>query len=104
MTESTEQEAGVKHDADKPFAWDVVQMFSRAIEAVAEVGTFGAKKYSLDGWEKVPDGKRRYSNAMMRHMLKEMQGEAKDSESGALHAAHAAWNALARLELILRGS
>jgi hypothetical protein len=28
-------------------------------------------------------------------------GEERDSESSILHAAHAAWNALARLELIL---
>lgn len=93
---------GVKHDADKPFVWDVIQGFSLAVEAVAQVGTFGANKYSLGGWEKVPDGKRRYSNAFFRHVLKDMQGEMVDPESGALHAAHAAWNALARLELILR--
>jgi hypothetical protein len=36
---------------------------------------------------------------MLRHVF---DGTIRDPESGLLHAAHAAWNALARLELALR--
>jgi len=39
---------------------------------------------------------------MYRHLLKEHIGEQRDKDTQLLHAAHAAWNALARLELMLR--
>ena len=39
---------------------------------------------------------------MVRHLLKEGSGERLDPDSGLMHAAHTAWGALARLELILR--
>jgi len=39
---------------------------------------------------------------MMRHWLDESQGIECDAESNMLHAAHLAWNALARLELMLK--
>jgi hypothetical protein len=38
---------------------------------------------------------------MVRHWLAENQGIECDDESNMLHAAHLAWNALARLELML---
>ena len=44
----------------------------------------------------------RYDDALMRHWLREHAGETHDQDSGAMHATHLAWNALARLELILR--
>jgi hypothetical protein len=69
---------------------------------VSEISTFGAKKYAWAGWEKVDDGINRYSDAMMRHIFKEGMGEETDPDSGLLHAAHTAWGAMARLELILR--
>jgi hypothetical protein len=50
----------------------------------------------------VPDGVNRYSNAMVRHLIKEGKGEFLDPDSSLPHAAHTAWGALARLELILR--
>jgi hypothetical protein len=39
---------------------------------------------------------------MYRHLLAEAAGQHCDAESGLVHAAHAAWCALARLELMLR--
>ena len=39
---------------------------------------------------------------MLRHLLAEMRGEDVDPDTGLLHAAHTAWNALARLDLMLR--
>jgi hypothetical protein len=69
---------------------------------VGEIGTFGAEKYTDNGWLSVPDGEARYTDALLRHLLADFEGETLDPESGYTHAAHAAWNALARLELALR--
>lgn len=93
---------GVKHDNGKPRPSLVIGSFAAALEEVSKVGTYGAAKYTDDGWATVPNGLKRYTDAMMRHQLAEFRGETHDPESGLHHAAHAAWNALARLELILR--
>jgi len=95
-------EGGAKLDAGKIRAALVCGGFARALRAVAEVGTFGARKYTAHGWVHVPDGIERYSDALLRHLLAEWTGEATDAQSGLRHAAHAAWNALARLDLMLR--
>lgn len=95
---------GAKLDAGKVRPELIIRGFSRALLAVAAVGTYGANRYSDDGWEEVKNGTKRYTNAMYRHLLAEHTGELCDKDSGLLHAAHAAWNALARLELMLRGS
>jgi hypothetical protein len=93
----------IKYDGGKPCSFrGAIEYFPRAITAVAEISTFGAQKYAWKGWEGVDDGINRYSDAMVRHMLKEAMGEEVDPDSGLLHAAHLAWGALARLELILR--
>ena len=76
--------------------------FPRAIQAVGDISTFGARKYAWAGWESVEDGFARYSDAMVRHLAKEGAGEIYDPDSGLLHAAHTAWGAMARLELLLR--
>jgi hypothetical protein len=93
---------GAKLDAGKTRLWLVFSGFARALEEVGKVGTFGAKKHCDDGWKSVPDGYARYSSAMLRHIMKEARGEAIDPDFGLLHAAHAAWNALARLEILLK--
>lgn len=95
-----QHEPGAKLDDGKIMAGLLID-FGRALMAVSEVGTYGANKYTIQGWEKVPEGKRRYTDAMMRHILKE-KIESNDKESGLLHASHACWNCLARLELLLR--
>jgi len=98
----TDQHApGAKLDAGKPRVGLVLGGFSKALLAVAEVGTAGAAKYSDSGWKTVPNGINRYNDAQQRHWLEEMKGKTVDPESDQLHAAHTAWNALARLELIL---
>lgn len=94
-------EPGAKLDAGKPRAALALGGFARALVEVARVGTFGAAKYSDDGWRSVPDGAERYADALCRHLLADLAGEANDPESGLAHAAHTAWNALARLELLL---
>lgn len=95
-------EAGAKLDAGKARIGLVLSGFSRALAEVSKVGTFGAAKYCDDGWVAVPNGQSRYTDALFRHLLAEGRGEGRDPDSGLLHAAHAAWNALARLDLFLR--
>ena len=93
---------GRKDDSEKPSPFrGVVQAFPRALDAVATVASFGARKYEWDNWKEVDQGYIRYSDAMMRHLLSEASGKPLDDESGELHAVHVAWNALARLELLL---
>ena len=94
--------SGAKLDGGKVRPALVLGSFARALLQVSQVGTFGAAKYSDDGWVNVPDGIRRYDEAMMRHWLKEKAGEEVDKDSNLLHAAHLAWNSLARLDLMLR--
>jgi len=91
---------GAKLDEGKILA-GVLSDFSLALIEVAKVGTFGAKKYSRGGWQSVPDGITRYYDAKWRHLLDERH-EPIAPDSGLLHAAHEAWNNLARLELMLR--
>ena len=91
---------GEKHDLTKPRMGLVLTDFRHALLQVGHVGTFGAYKYADHGWLTVPDGHERYTNALYRHLLTAPYEI--DDESGLPHAAHAAWNALARLELELR--
>ena len=60
-----------------------------ALKEVVKVLTFGAQKYERDNWQKVPDSKRRYFDAMQRHVWSWKQGEQLDPESGIHHLAHA---------------
>lgn len=80
---------GVKFDADKP-RWDIAPW--REIEQEVEVLTAGAKKYSPDNWQRVPDARDRYFAALMRHIIAWRKGEILDSEDGKPHLAHAACN------------
>lgn len=93
---------GAKLDYGKPRFGLVIGEFARALTEVTKVGTYGANKYTDNGWQEVPNGIQRYEDALLRHWAKEKIGEETDSDTGLLHAAHAAWNALARLDLLLR--
>lgn len=101
---------GSKLDAGKaPIMQGVFQYFPRALWAVADLSQAGADKYSWNGWEKVSDGINRYGNAVGRHILKEkIEGPwdldflKAEKPRRILHVTEEAWNALARLELILR--
>lgn len=97
----TTPQLGMKFDAGKPRAGLMVGDFARALEAVAQVTTFGAGKYAPRSWRTVPQAAERYGDAFLRHIFKDAKGERIDPESGLPHLAHVAWNALALLELEL---
>jgi hypothetical protein len=93
---------GAKLDAGKKRPSLLLRDFNRALQAVLDVAEHGATKYTVGGWLSVPDGPARYTDALLRHLLADLGGELRDRDSELTHAAHAAWNALARLELLLR--
>lgn len=105
---------GDKGDARKmdmgkpPIVRGFMQYFARAIVAVSYVSEYGARKYGRAenpyslGWQDVPDGEGRYSDADGRHRVKiAIQGDY-DDESEIAHLAHKAWNALAELERAIK--
>lgn len=92
-------EKGIKLDTGKNRLSLVFEGFSNALWQVGEVGTFGANKYTDNGWQTVENPEERYTNALLRHLFKYYNGEHFDKESGLNHLAHLAWNALAILEL-----
>jgi hypothetical protein len=77
---------GLKHDYDKP-RYDLLPPV--AVEEMAKVLTFGAKKYKPNSWQHVEGGLDRYRAALLRHIFAIQSGEIIDKESGLPHAAHA---------------
>lgn len=77
---------GIKYDKDKP-RWDLLPYDT--VGQVVDVLTFGAAKYADNNWKKVPDARRRYVAAAMRHFTAWIGGERKDQESNIHHLAHA---------------
>lgn len=94
-----QHEPGAKLDAGKIRPGLMFADFAGALMEVAKVSTYGAAKYTDHGWRTVPDGLRRYSDALSRHILAAATGETHDPESGLTHMAHAAWNILAVIQL-----
>lgn len=93
---------GSKLDQGKNRIGLVLGSFASALWAISEVGTFGANKYTDNGWQEVPNAKQRYEDALLRHWIKIKEGERIDKDSGLLHAAHLGWNALAYLYFELK--
>ena len=93
---------GIKYDKAKPLAGDVLQIFGKAIMGVGQCILKGAEKYpEIDNWKRVENAERRYTNALVRHLIKHLIGEEVDKESGLPHLQHVVWNALAVCELYL---
>lgn len=62
-----------------------------ATKALAEVLTYGAKKYKPNNWQLVDDSSR-YVDALYRHLEAWRLGEKLDPESGLSHLSHAMTN------------
>lgn len=63
-----------------------------AIFGLAEVLTFGAKKYPPNNWLTVENSEIRYEDAFLRHFYAHKAGEIYDEESGLSHLKHALSN------------
>jgi len=62
--------------------WDSLTEVVKVLEA-------GAKKYSRDNWQKVPNGKARYLAAAFRHLVAyATHPKQKDPETGLSHLGH----------------
>lgn len=61
-----------------------------AINALAEVLTYGASKYGENTWQGI--SKDRYYGALLRHLMAYRSGEVFDKESGLSHLKHAIAN------------
>lgn len=83
-----------------------LQMFPRALKAVAEVSRFGAQKHEkmlgVNTYLTVPDADTVYRDAEARHLVAEqLEGPYNEEDAMMLHKAQKAWNALADLEVYL---
>jgi len=83
-----------KHDKGKT-RFDLIPPWP--LDQVAQVYTFGVKKYAEHNWLK---GMRwsRIIGALFRHIYKWLRGESYDEETGLHHLAHAAWQCFALME------
>lgn len=79
---------GVKHDQDKPM---LNLIDPQAIEGLAAVLTFGAKKYAADNWRGGINNSRLIAS-LLRHLFAIMRGEYIDPESGLPHIDHVGCN------------
>lgn len=84
--DKTDKPIGMKYDGGKP---EMTLLPPWALESVAKVLTFGAKKYDTDNWKYVENGEYRYKNAAERHINEFKKGNVTDEESGLPHLAHA---------------
>jgi hypothetical protein len=97
----------LKSKAETPLKFDAAKLPLHllpidALEAVAQVLEFGAKKYEANNWRKGFDHTRLYS-AALRHIMSSLKGEDLDPESGLDHISHAACCVLFLLEHRLKG-
>lgn len=85
---------GVKHDQEKP---KMELIAPSAIFALANVLTFGAKKYAARNWEKGMVWTRPIA-AILRHTFAYLGGETHDPETGLSHMAHVMCEAMFLIE------
>lgn len=88
------EDKGKKYDGGKP----MVQLLSpTAMIKIAEVMTFGAKKYGSDNWRE-GIAWTRVIGAVLRHIFAWIGGQDRDPETGISHLAHAGCGIMFLLE------
>lgn len=98
----TDDGRGKKYDSNKSMVGTLCRVFPHALLGIGQCIEFGTHKYPKpDNWKLVDEAFIRYQDSMMRHYLKFLAGQEKDSETNLVHLKHMAWNALAILELYL---
>jgi hypothetical protein len=93
----------VKLDAGKAPVWQgFINYFPNAMIAVSWVSEYGFRKYGeWGGWRKLVNGLLRYFDGHARHFVLQSNETYDDGDSGLAHAAQDAWNAMAKLELLI---
>lgn len=107
-TEAHMSPATASKYAKDPVWAGVLARFPLALREVAKVSAWGTKKHEVPiddmSFLTIPDAYRVYSDACGRHLLDEaVEGPVNAADGGLLHPAQLAWDALARLEVYLRG-
>lgn len=82
-------ETGTKYDQGK-LQYHLIPW--QALNALATVLTFGAKKYQPNNWKLLADPEARYEDALWRHLIARKSGEVADAETGYPHLWHAVTN------------
>lgn len=92
---------GKKNDRqDGKLMWELLPL--PLLEEVVKVYTAGAQKYGVNQWQNLDNGYQRYKAAMLRHLVEYEKGNSVDADTGCLHLAQVAWNALAMLYFSLK--
>lgn len=96
-----------KQTSGKPDIEIIMRQFPNALAALPWSALYGITKYEdPDGRNYLSDGPSaapKYASAEMRHKLKYLSGEEYADDAHVHHIVSKAWNALAELELMLRG-
>lgn len=87
---------GKKYDEGK-LRYDLLPVETKATKELVKVFMAGAKKYGENTWQGLPHGFSRCDAASIRHKVEHKNGNLIDQETGCLHLAQYAWNALAML-------
>lgn len=85
LAQAYAESVGRKDDAGK-LPYELLP-FS-VIDSISAVQRYGVKKYGANTWQKVPNGKKRYIAAALRHISDHQKGKRYD-ESGETHLSHA---------------
>lgn len=93
-----QKNTGVKNDKGKPRYADFLEDFKEVFEELIKVYEFGTNTYGRENWKALENGEERFSNAMIRHLLK----KGINDETGINHQTHTAYNALLRLWYIIQ--
>lgn len=102
MIKDSSSDKSIKNDIqDDKLRWDLLPL--EEIEDIVRVYHSGAKKYGPNRWQNLEDGFQRYKAAALRHLLEYEKGERVDADTGCLHLAQFAWNAIAMLYLDKHG-
>jgi hypothetical protein len=102
MEQEIEYQAGQKNDfKDGKVRMDLLPL--PELEEVAKVLTAGAKKYGANRWQNLEDGYNRYKGALLRHLTEVEKGNMVDEDTGCLHAAQVACNAIFMLHFVMKG-
>lgn len=70
------------------------------LEEIAKVFTAGAKKYGENRWQNLDNGYERYKGALLRHLTEIEKGNEIDADTGCMHIAQVATNAIFMTQII----
>lgn len=80
---------------DDKLRWDLLPL--DCLNEIARVYTKGANKYGENTWQYLDNGHERYKGALLRHLYEDSIGNDIDEDTGCMHLAQVAWNAIAML-------